>query len=57
MAGNCTDRKDSFMKVNILSGYIVLYMAEVSQQPVERVKYAVFGAGITGHNIIQELMK
>ncbi len=57
MAGNCTDPKDSFMKVNILSGYIVLYMAEVSQQPVERVKYAVFGAGITGYNIIQELMK
>ena len=32
-------------------------MAEVSQQPVERVKYAVFGAGITGYNIIQELLK
>lgn len=32
-------------------------MAEVSQQSVPRVKYAVFGAGITGYNIIVELLK
>ncbi|MEI6840518.1 MAG: DHH family phosphoesterase [Methanomicrobiales archaeon] len=34
---------------------IVLYMEEVSQQSAQRVKYAVFGAGITGYNIIVEL--
>jgi hypothetical protein len=32
-------------------------MAEVAQQPAPRVKYAVFGAGITGYNIIVELQK
>jgi nanoRNase/pAp phosphatase (c-di-AMP/oligoRNAs hydrolase) len=47
----------SCIKLNILTRCIVLYMAEVSQQPALRVKYAVFGAGITGYNIIVELLK
>ena len=47
----------SCIKLNILTRCIVLYMADVTQQPAPRVKYAVFGAGITGYNIIVELQK
>ncbi len=45
------------IKLNILMRCIVLYMPEVSQQSAPRIKYAVFGAGITAYNIIVELLK